>query len=609
MRNAIFLLFIILFFSCARVGAPVGGEKDKTPPRVVASKPDSLAKNVPTNLKELRIDFDEYITLKDATKQLVISPPIKKLKKIIPSAMANKYILIQWEDTLKANTTYNFNFGNSIADNNEGNVLPYYNFVFSTGSTIDSLYISGNVDDVLRPRKKNSKDTNTNDKEKPLVVGLYKADAKDYKEKPYYISRVDPDGYFELNYLAAGDYNLVAFQDDNQNSIYDSGKERVAFSPEPIHLTEPKKGLRLLLSPPKKKFRFVETKPIPGGLNMVFEGKPDDSLQINQVGSALSDFKIQRKPKSDSAYIWINPKGNDFKESSTNVKFSFYNNVKKKVDTVSTYYKVNTKDELTLNNNSGTTLPPGSNLRLKANMALDKVDFAQWELKADSTTVVPFQAQISKTNPFEIQVDAQLLAGKKYSLRVGKESVSAFYFKNAKPIIFNFDVGKSDEYGSLVFHLANAPTAPFWVQLLNDNFDVVKEQKVEGKTEIKFENLKAETYSIRILVDNNKNGVWDGADFEKHIQPEEAYLYRKKMTVKPLWDKVENWDLKDTAVNDKEDQEDSLMPSGAGIKSIEEQEKEKAKEKAKDKDDKTKKEQNDLYQKQQQQLQNPGYQR
>ena len=103
--------------------------------------------------------------------------------------------------------------------------------------------------------------------------------------------------------------------------------------------------------------------------------------------------------------------------------------MKKKIDTVSTYYKVNTKDELTLNNNSGTTLPPGSNLKLKANMALDKVDFAQWELKADSTTVVPFQAQISKTNPFEIRVDAQLLAGKKYSLRVGKETVSAFYFK------------------------------------------------------------------------------------------------------------------------------------------------------------------------------------
>ncbi len=71
-------------------------------------------------------------------------------------------------------------------------------------------------------------------------------------------------------------------------------------------------------------------------------------------------------------------------------------------------------------------------------MALDKVDFAQWELKADSTTVVPFQAQISKTNPFEIQVDAQLLAGKKYSLRVGKETVSAFYFKKRKTYYIQF---------------------------------------------------------------------------------------------------------------------------------------------------------------------------
>ena len=90
--------------------------------------------------------------------------------------------------------------------------------------------------------------------------------------------------------------------------------------------------------------------------------------------------------------------------------------MKKKIDTVSTYYKVNTKDELTLNNNSGTTLPPGSNLKLKANMALDKVDFAQWELKADSTTVVPFQAQISKTNPFEIRLMLSFWQGRNIAL-------------------------------------------------------------------------------------------------------------------------------------------------------------------------------------------------
>ena len=118
----LFLLSLILF-SCARVGSPVGGEKDSIPPRVVGSNIDSSRVNVPRDIKELRIDFDEYITLKEINKHLIISPPLRKMTKIIPSGMANKYLLIKWEDTLQPNTTYNFNFGNAIVDNNEGNAL------------------------------------------------------------------------------------------------------------------------------------------------------------------------------------------------------------------------------------------------------------------------------------------------------------------------------------------------------------------------------------------------------------------------------------------------------------------------------------------------------
>ena len=80
---------------------------------------------------------------------LIISPPIKKMKKILPSGMANKYLLIKWDDTLQANTTYSFNFGNAIVDNNEGNALKYYNFAFSTGNKIDDLYISGEVKSLI----------------------------------------------------------------------------------------------------------------------------------------------------------------------------------------------------------------------------------------------------------------------------------------------------------------------------------------------------------------------------------------------------------------------------------------------------------------------------
>ena len=122
MKKILFLfLFSLLLISCARVGSPVGGAKDTIPPKLIGSNIDTLRVNVPRDIKELRIDFDEYITLKEINKQLIISPPLKKMTKIIPSGMANKYLLIKWEDTLQANTTYNFNFGNAIVDNNESN--------------------------------------------------------------------------------------------------------------------------------------------------------------------------------------------------------------------------------------------------------------------------------------------------------------------------------------------------------------------------------------------------------------------------------------------------------------------------------------------------------
>ena len=166
MKKILFLfLFSLLLISCARVGSPVGGAKDTIPPKVIGSNIDTLRVNVPRDIKELRIDFDEYITLKEINKQLIISPPLKKMTKIIPSGMANKYLLIKWEDTLQANTTYNFNFGNAIVDNNESNALKYYNFAFSTGEKIDDFYISGELKSLIANKEKKSEESS-------LVVGL-----------------------------------------------------------------------------------------------------------------------------------------------------------------------------------------------------------------------------------------------------------------------------------------------------------------------------------------------------------------------------------------------------------------------------------------------------
>ena len=138
--------------------------------------------------------------LKDFNKNFNVSPPIKKIKKVIPSNLANKYVLIQWEDTLQANTTYNFNFGNAIVDNNESNPLPYFNFAFSTGDKIDDLFVSGTVKDAMTLIKENQ-----TAKDNKMVVGLYKAGENlDYKQKADYITKVDEENYFELNFYQKG---------------------------------------------------------------------------------------------------------------------------------------------------------------------------------------------------------------------------------------------------------------------------------------------------------------------------------------------------------------------------------------------------------------------
>ena len=171
MKKIIFLLLLnLLLFSCARVGAPNGGTRDSLAPKFLGSNIDTTRLNVSRTVKELRLDFDEYVMLKDFNKNFNVSPPIKKIKKVIPSNLANKYVLIQWEDTLQANTTYNFNFGNAIVDNNESNPLPYFNFAFSTGDKIDDLFVSGTVKDAMTLIKENQ-----TAKDNKMVVGLYKA--------------------------------------------------------------------------------------------------------------------------------------------------------------------------------------------------------------------------------------------------------------------------------------------------------------------------------------------------------------------------------------------------------------------------------------------------
>lgn len=540
----LFLLFIIGFLvqSCARVGSPVGGPKDSLAPKFLSSNIDTTRINVSRDIRELRLDFNEYITLKDINKNLIISPPIKNIKRILPSNIANKFVLIQWSDTLKANTTYNFNFGNSIVDNNESNVLRYFNFAFSTGDKLDDLYISGVVKDALAIKKQASGTENK------LVVGLYQVkDTINYKQKPYYITKVDADGYYELNYLSPGKYKILAFEDENGNSMYDPGKEKVGFQKEAVNVEKSVSGLDLKVYPSKKPLKYDEMKEISGGILMKFEGHPTD-VKVLSINEKLKDIKVTHRPKSDSINIWFDPVQQNVGQGTTeNLKFSY--DVDNKKDTVSVFYKYNVKNKMTLANNEGGMLPPKTDFKITSNYIVDKISLEKWVLKSDSLTTQEFTAKISETNPYQILVKSDFIVGKKYQLTVPSKTVSSFYDKTSDPYRFDFEADKIENYGSLTFKLQNAPTSSYWIQLLDSSEKVIYQKYTKGD-EVKFDILKPAEYIVRILVDNNGNKYWDESDFLNDIFAEDSYVFYKTVLAKPLWDMNENWDLKDTRTLD-----------------------------------------------------------
>ena len=534
MKRFFFLiLFSFLLASCARVGSPVGGAKDSIPPQITGSNIDSPRVNAPRDIRELRIDFDEYITLKDINKQLIISPPLKQITKILPSGMGNKYLLIKWTDTLQENTTYNFNFGNAIVDNNEGNALGYYNFAFSTGEKIDSLFISGELKSLFNEKDKKSEEGN-------MVVGLYQQkDSMDYRQKPYYITKADPDGYFELNYLAPGNYRVLAFEDSNSNSVYDIGKEKVGFLKEQISLDKSISGLNINLYPSKKPVKYLEMKEVPGGALMTFEGNPD-AVKVLSLNEKLKDYKVTHSPNSDSAMIWFNaPAQNIGITNNENLKFSYDNGVKQ--DSVSLFYRYNVKNEMSIANNRGNSLAPQQDFVVTSNYFVDKIQPEKWSLVSDSIKQ-EFTAEISEKNPFEIYIKSNFKEGKKYSLTIPKETVSSFYETIIKSYRFDFEADKIENYGDLMVTLENEPKQKFWIQLLTESGSIAY-SKYGVEKQINFKSLKPGQYDLRILVDENENGIWDFADFGDNIFAEPVFIFDKKIEVRPLWEIRETWKL------------------------------------------------------------------
>ncbi len=521
------LSLLILTFSCAKRGAINGGLKDTLAPVLSSSFPKNFSKN--STPKEIKLNFDEYIKLKNVAKQLIISPPMKNAPEISPYT-ASREIKIKILDTLIPNTTYSFNFGNSIEDNNEDNILRQFKYVFSTGNQIDSLKLKAKVTDAI-------------DLKTPSFVSimLYEVnekytDSAVYKEVPRYLTNtLDSLKTVQLENLKPGKYRLLALKDENNNNKFDVKKDKIGFIKE--FITLPNDTLyEIELFKQQPIFKIATTNQASGNKIIVgYEGKPNNpKVEIikNKIKLPCIVTKFADK---DSLQIWFK----DAKTDSIKIKI-INNNYTKLVDLK---LKNQKKDTLTLTPKFNSTLPLRENYSLKASTPLLLFEPTKMILLNKDSIAVKFKTEYDEYNQeFKFLFSKEPL--QKYKLKLFPGAVVDFFKSQNDTLTYNFSTKNTSDYGNLRVKLENVQRFPIIVELINKDGKVLHSTISEKNTEIYFDLIEPEKILLRVIYDDNKNGIWDSGDFILLRQAEEVLYFSKEIDVRANWDVEQPFNLK-----------------------------------------------------------------
>lgn len=522
------MALLLLLGNCAKKGAPSGGVKDSIPPVIVKSTPENFA----TNFKgdEIRIYFDEYIKLKDLQKHLIISPPLQYAPLITPFT-TSKMIKITLQDTLRENTTYSINFGQSIVDNNEENPYPYYKYVFSTGSYIDSLKLSGNVTDAQLAFPPI-----------PTTVLLYEvnemySDSLVFTQKPMYITTTrDSTGTFELTNLKEGTYRLIALNEKTSDYTFQPKNDKIGFINEYVSIpSDTTYRLSLFKEPP----RYRITRPAHVSKHEIvfgYEGNAD-SLEISLHSSIPEDFvsKTYRDIKKDTLHYWFRP-------ATERDSLVFVAKNRQHLDTLTVRLKKLYADTLSISSLSGTTVTPRDTLKLLANTPLTAINPERISIMDRDSVAIPSEARINNTfNTAEIFF--RKAESQSYTVRLLPDALTDLYGKTNDTLHYVIRTRALSDYGTLSLTINNVKQYPIIIQLTDSKFNLISEKALYKKELVYFDYIPPGIYYVRLVYDTNENGIWDSGDFLRGRQPEEVVYYPAKLEVRANWSLNETFTL------------------------------------------------------------------
>ncbi|OFX88086.1 MAG: hypothetical protein A2W99_10945 [Bacteroidetes bacterium GWF2_33_16] len=583
---------IFIAMGCAQVVTPTGGSKDSEPPVIKLSKPENFSTNFKN--KNVSITFDEYIQLKDLNKSLIISPPMEEKPMI---RVKGKTLNINFDSFLKDSTTYNLYFGNALQDFNEGN--PYLNFqyVFSTGSYIDSLSIKGkilNAFDLVSVED--------------VFVMLYSelTDSVPYKQIPEYISKTDKEGTFRINNIRNDKFKIFALKDANNNYLFDNSSEEIAFSdsiitfaPETINHIDtifkiqdnntknssekddlvlkkqakkpeidtiiehsyvgyPIKSYTLLMFAEDFETQYLLNykRDEKYKLEFIFNRPVKDSLIFEVLDNSNAQYIKEVSTQKDTFIYWLTDTL-DFNEKEISCLVSYqkldstkqyywktdtlkmqYLEVKKsKKDEIESDFKIdlNIKDKSTLDLNNTITINLGNPIQY-----IDTTNLALFSITDSVETIVPFNLNLDKAKLRKYSLSANWQENTNYRFEILPSAIKDIYGNTNDTLITKFRTQKLDFYGKLLIKINGIENNKnVIVQLITsskNSEDVIREKYINENQEVEFSFLPPKEFLVKLIFDENNNKVWDTGNYLKHIQPEEVLYFEKPAKIRSNWD-------------------------------------------------------------------------
>jgi len=522
-----------LALGCANIVPPSGGARDNVAPKLIQASPPDKTLNFTAN--QINLQFNEFISLKDVANKLLVSPPMVKK----PTVKSNgKKLTIEFNESLKDNTTYTLNFGNSIVDYTEGNAINNFTYIFSTGTVLDSASINGKV--LLAKNGSIAKKAN---------ILLYKNEDDVSKQQPLYFSRTDDKGKFVLNNIKAGQYFVFALDDQNANYYYDLPNELIAFSDSPIVVTDTVNQTILLniFKSSNNVQKVLDVIKRENGVLKIAFAMPEEEADVAAINTDKNiEFSRHFNSAKDTLTIYISEGYGQNIQMLVKTKENTLDTItweatKQSPKGVETFVELNVSNKGLAN-----TIDKNQVLKLSVNFPIGEIDESKIFFRQDTFDKKLYPTIKKVDSDLSAQLSFNFENNKKYFLTIEKDAITDIADRKNKKATHVFKIPSEENYSKLdVTFTEFTDNKQYLLELVGADNKVKSTTLVNSASQIvSFPELRSGNYKLRAIEDANKNGRWDTGNFKNRLQPERIITHTKIVKLKPGWENEVAFSLK-----------------------------------------------------------------